>query len=119
MGSPPALPFFTDKNFEPASQALAGRPNVEKPEQDNASHQQHPKLEVNIRDREVRDQPLPHLLPPPLDVAPPIMASPEMTRLDVPAAFANQDVFSFGGVVFEFGNGSTAFSQRRLLRPHR
>jgi hypothetical protein len=44
------------------------------------------------------------------------MPSPKMIRLDVPAAFANQDIFPFGGVVFEFGNGSTAFSQRRLLR---
>ena len=38
-----------------------------------------------------------------------------MTRLDVPAAFANQDVFPFGSVVFELGNGSATFSQRRLL----
>jgi hypothetical protein len=38
-----------------------------------------------------------------------------MTCLDVPAAFADQDVFPFGGVVFEFRNGSAAFSQRRLL----
>jgi hypothetical protein len=43
------------------------------------------------------------------------MPTPEMTRLEVPAAFANQDIFPFGGVVFEFGNGSATFSQRRLL----
>ena len=70
---------------------------------------------MNIRDRKVRDQPLAHLLRPPLDVAPPIIPTPEMTRLDVPAAFANQDVFPFGSVVFELGNGSATFSQRRLL----
>ena len=71
--SPPALPFFTDKNFEPAPQALAGRPNIDKPEEDKASDQEHPKLKMNIRDRKVRDQPLPHLLSPPLDLAPPII----------------------------------------------
>ena len=91
------------------------RPNINKPKEDNTSHQQHPKLEVNIRDRKVRDQPLPHLLVPPLDVAPPIIPTPEMPGLDVPPAPANQDVFPFGGVVFEFGSGSATFSQRWLL----
>ena len=38
-----------------------------------------------------------------------------MTCLDIPAAFANQDVFPFGGVVFEFGNGATPFPQRGVL----
>jgi hypothetical protein len=42
-----------------------------------------------------------------------------MTCLDIPAAFANQDVFPFGGVVLEFGNGATPFPQRWLLRLHR
>jgi hypothetical protein len=38
-----------------------------------------------------------------------------MTSLDVPTAFANQDVFPFGSVVFEFGNGPATFPQRGLL----
>jgi hypothetical protein len=39
-----------------------------------------------------------------------------MTSLNVAATFTDQYVFPFGGVVFEFGNGPTTFSQRRLLR---
>jgi hypothetical protein len=33
-----------------AQRTLPRRPNVDKPKQNNASDQQHPKLEVNIRD---------------------------------------------------------------------
>jgi hypothetical protein len=38
-----------------------------------------------------------------------------MTSLDVPAAFANHDVFPLGSVVFEFGNGPATFPKGRLL----
>jgi len=35
-------------------------PNVDEPNQHCASHQQHPKLQVNIEQRHISDQPFPH-----------------------------------------------------------
>ncbi len=50
-----------------------------------------------------------------LNVTPPIRAPPEMTALEVSAAFADQHVFPFGYDVFEFGNGAATVFERRLL----
>ena len=65
-GSPLALLIFSDKkNSEPARRMLPRRPNVDKPKQDNAGDQHHPKLHVSIQQRNVGDQPLSHLASPP------------------------------------------------------
>ena len=66
-GSPLALLIFSDKkkNPEPARRMLPRRPNVDKPKQDNAGDQHHPKLQVSIQQRNVGDQPLSHLPSPP------------------------------------------------------
>jgi hypothetical protein len=96
---------------------LARSPNVEKPEHENTGNHQHPQLEVNIRDREVRDKPVPHLVPPALNRAMPVAAPPKVPRLDVYAIPADQQVFGFGGVVFDSGNGTAPFTWR-LFRAH-
>ena len=43
---------------------LSRCPNVEKPEQDNARDEQHPSLEMNVKNGKIGNQPLPHCCPP-------------------------------------------------------